>query len=265
MAEEVILINSDDTISLKKAIARKLYEKNIDQSKISEILNLSQPMVSNYISHRDKISKKILDLANQISEKIINDNSINFNTCITFQEKKLQGKYYLAEKNEIISDENVKIVDNLSEAFRLLKGKNFTGLIPEIKINIAMAKEKAESPDDIAAFLNGFIIAEDRITSINGIRFGRSKHLSSLLLDLKKKVTVNAIMNIAYVDKLEKLDFSIGYLTKDYKIKDTKSLIDILFHKGDFGIEPCAYVLGIDAVDVSKKVLRIIDGIRNEK
>jgi predicted fused transcriptional regulator/phosphomethylpyrimidine kinase len=261
MAEEVILINSNDKISLKKAIARRLYEKNIDQSKISLILELSQPMVSNYISSKEKISKNISKQANQISDKIIDGNFIKFQICIIFNNKPTIGKYLLAQKNEIISDENIKIVDNLSEAFRLLKGKNITRLIPEIKINIAMAKEKADSKDDIAAFLNGLIIIDDKITSINGIRFGRSKHLSSLLLELKKKVTVNAIMNIAYFNELENLDFNIGFLTKDYKLKDSKSKIDILLHKGDFGIEPCAYVLGRDAIEVSKKILRIIDRV----
>ena len=48
MADEAIFVGGDDTVLLKKAIARILYSKGIDQSKISEILNLSQPMVSNY-------------------------------------------------------------------------------------------------------------------------------------------------------------------------------------------------------------------------
>ena len=32
-----------------------------------------------------------------------------------------------------------------------------------------------------------------------------------------------------------------------------------------FGIEPCAYVLGSDAVDVAKKMLKIINGLNYEK
>ncbi len=59
-------------------------------------------------------------------------------------------------------------------------------LIPEVKINIAMAKENAKNSDDVAAFLNGLIIADDKITGYNGIRFGKSKHLSSLLIEFKK-------------------------------------------------------------------------------
>ena len=72
-------------------------------------------------------------------------------------------------------------------------------------------------------------------------------------------------MNIAYVENLENSNYNIEYLTKDFNLKESKKQIDILLHKGDFGIEPCAYVLGKDAIDVSKKALRIIDGIKKWK
>ena len=130
-------------------------------------------------------------------------------------------------------------------------------MIPEVKINIAMTKENPTGSDDVAAFLNGLIIADDKITGYNGIRFGRSKHLSSLLLDLSDRINVGAIMNIAYVEKLENIGFNIGYLTKDFKMKNADKQVDVLLHKGDFGIEPCAYILGKDAVDVVNKVLKI--------
>jgi predicted fused transcriptional regulator/phosphomethylpyrimidine kinase len=160
-----------------------------------------------------------------------------------------------------MSDENNKIVNNLTEAFLLLKGKNISGLIPEIKINIAMAKKDANSSDDIAAFLNGLIIADEKVTGYNGIRFGKSKHLSSLLLDLKEKIDINAIMNIAYVKNLENTGFIIDNLTKDFKLGNDLKKVDILLHKGDFGIEPCAYVLGNDAIDVVNKVVKIKEEI----
>jgi predicted transcriptional regulator len=62
MAEEAIFVNADNTMLLKKAIAKRLYANNIDQSKISKILKLSQPMVSNYCNETNKIPKNILDI-----------------------------------------------------------------------------------------------------------------------------------------------------------------------------------------------------------
>jgi predicted fused transcriptional regulator/phosphomethylpyrimidine kinase len=35
-----------------------------------------------------------------------------------------------------------------------------------------------------------------------------------------------------------------------------------LFHKGDFGIEPCAYIIGKDAVDVVNKLIKIKEKLK---
>jgi len=262
MVEEAILVKSEDTIILKKAIAMNLYSKKIEQSKISKILNLTQPMVSNYLSSKDSIPKNINDLSDKISKIITNGNSTNFLTCVTFSDNPLFGHYYIAEKNEIINDENRDILNNLIEAFLLLKGKDIGGLIPKIKINIAMAKQKASNSEDVAAFLNGLIIADDKITNNNGIRFGKSKHLSTLLIYLKNHLDINAIMNVAFVKNIEKTSFSYSYLSKDFKLENEKKNVDILLHKGDFGIEPCAYILGKNAIDVANKVIKLCEELK---
>ena len=219
-------------------------------------------MVSNYLSTNDKIPKDIFNLAEKISDRITNGNLTNFFTCITFQGDSLKGRYYIAEKNEIISNENNNIINNLIEAFLLLKGKDISKLVPEVKINIAMAKQKAKDSEDVAAFLNGLIIADDKVTNHNGIRFGKSRHLSKLLLYLRNHININAIMNIAFIKKIEKTSFSYNFLSKDFKLREGKNKVDVLLHKGDFGIEPCAYVLGNDAVDVVNKVLRISEELK---
>jgi hypothetical protein len=257
MAEEVILVKAENTIALKRALAKNLYLKKKDQVQISSILNISQPMVSNYLSSKEEISNEIINLAERISEKICNGNSANFHTCVTFLDDEIQGNFYVANETELISEEKTKIIDNLIEAFFLLKDKNIVGLIPEVKINIAMAKENAKNPDDVAAFLNGLIIADDKVTGNNGIRFGKSRHLTNLVLYLRNKIKVNAMMNLAYHKDIKKTTFKLGYLTKDFKFENKQITPDILIHKGDFGIEPCVYVLGGNAVEVVNKVLRL--------
>ena len=265
MTEEAIFINAENEILLKKAIAKSLYSKKLDQPKISKILNLSQPMVSNYCSSNDNIPRNIMGFAERISEKITKGNPLKFHTCVSFVDKPLEGQFFIARKNEVMSDENNNIVDNLTEAFFLLKGRDISGLLPEVKVNLAMAKNKAESSEDVASFLNGLIIADDKVIGFNGIRFGKSKHLSSLLLYLKAIIDVNAIMNLAYIKDIGKTGFNYSYLTKGFKFVDNKTKVDVLLHKGDFGLEPCAYVLGKDAVEVVNKVMRLkeeFDGIK---
>jgi len=262
MAEKAILLKDNDSTILKKAIARALYKKDFNQVRISNILKLSQPMVSNYINSKEKIPKNILNLSDIIVKKINNNKQAKFYICISFSDKPIEGNCYIATKNEIINTENNKIIDNLTEAFLLLKGKNIEGLIPKVKINIAMAKINAKNSDEIASYLNGLIIGDDIVTSYSGIHFGKSKHLSSLLLYLKKFFDVNSIMNIAYVGDILKTNYDYSYLTKDFKLKDKKKNVDILLHKGDFGLEPCAYIVGKDAVDVVNKLIKIKEKLK---
>jgi predicted fused transcriptional regulator/phosphomethylpyrimidine kinase len=262
MVEEAYYLTHNNTTMLKKAIAKSLYNKKVDQPRISQILNLSQPMVSNYCSSKEKITEKLQKDAEEISKKILNGNNINFHTCISFSEKKYEGTYYIAQKSELISQEKSNIVENLSQAFFMLKGKYIEKLVPEVKINIAMAKENPLDSDDVAAFQNGLIIIENIISSNNGILFGKSKHLSSLLLSLKKEIDIRSIMNVAYIKEIEKTNFKYDILTKGFKLQNKKRNIDILLHKGDFGIEPCLYILGNDAVDVANKVVKIMEEIK---
>lgn len=258
MVEEAFFIQNQDTIFLKKALAKMLYEKKIDQIKIAEILDLSQPMVSNYLHSNEIIPLDIQKTAEKISEKISKDSSITFQTSIIFTDKKIFGNYFIADETEIISDEKNKVIQNLSEAFQILKGTEISKILPEIKINVAMAKTTAKHSDDIASFVNGLIIADDKIVGYNGVRFGKSKHLSSLLLKLQDRFGITAIMNIARIEKFENTGFKVSNLSKDFRVDDKLENVDILVHPGDFGIEPCAYVLGEDAVDVSNKILKIV-------
>lgn len=265
MPQEVFLIGGEKTVHLKIAIARILYSKKIEQSTISEILNISQPMVSNYCNSSEKTSDNITTIAYEIAEKIIDKQPVIFQTCIAFLDKDLEGNFLIADKNEIITDENNRIINNLKQAFNKLREKDISGFIPEIKINIAMSKKNAKKADDVASFLNGLIITEEKIIGYNSIRFGKSRHLSSLLIKLRKNLNSDAIMNIAYIKQIEKTKYKVGFLSKDFKLKNTNKNFDILIHKGDFGIEPCTYILGKDAAEVADKFLKIIEEVKNEK
>jgi predicted fused transcriptional regulator/phosphomethylpyrimidine kinase len=262
MVEEAFFIKNEDDIILRKAIAKILYQNNVDQIQIAKLLDVSQPMVSNYLSSNEKIPKNISSLADEIADKLIKGENARIQTCVVFSNKPAKGKLFIADKNEIISEEKNKIINNLNEAFQILNGKDISKVLPEVKVNIAMSKPNPKASDDIASFLNGFIIADDKIIGNNGIRFGKSKHLSSLLIDLNKKMDVNSIMNIAFNKKIEKTKFKVGFLTKDFQLEEPNESYDILIHKGDFGIEPCAYILGEDAIDVSKKLLKLSDEVR---
>jgi hypothetical protein len=144
----------------------------------------------------------------------------------------------------------------MTEAFLMLKNKNINELVPKVKINLAMISDSARNINDVASFSNGFIIIDDKIDAISSVRFGKSKHLASLLLYLNEKIGARAILNVKLnLSVINKLNYS--ELTKDFKLKEEKK-VDVLLHKGDFGIEPCAYIIGENAKDVADKVLNLI-------
>lgn len=265
MVEEVFFLNEENTNMIKQRIVKILYKKNISQSKIADLLNISQPMVSNYCKSDKKTNREVVRIAKKISDKIVNENKINFQTCISFTKKPLEGHFFVVDKNEILTDENSKLMENLKNAFYNLKERNLSGFVPKIKVNIAMSKENPRNSNDVASFLDGLIIVDNKITGYNGIRFGKSKHLSSILINHGQNLDVNAIMNIAYNKKLEKTGFKIGFLNKNFNLEEQDKNFDILVHKGDFGIEPCAYILGKDALELSDKLLKIIGERNNEK
>ncbi len=265
MAEEAFFVPEHDSILLKRAIAKILYRKNMEQSKISSLLQLSQPMVSNYCTSTASIPSTISKQAQTIADFIMDGSVPVFHTSVSFTKKHMQGKWYIAKKNEISCDETDTIIDNLAKAFLLLSGKDIGRLLPKVKVNIAMAKKDAKSPEDVASFLNGLVVVDGKVSSFNGVRFGASKHLSSLLLYLQNSLNVHAIMNIAYFPNIPKSRLHSSYLTQDFKLLDDTKHADILFHKGDFGIEPCTYILGTDAIDAAKKFLIFLEEVSYDR
>jgi len=256
MVDNLIILDNDDAILLKKVLAKNLYEKGLEQAKIAGILNLTQPMVSNYISSKVDISDNLKMYADKILTKIEGNANLYFQTSISFNRH--YGEKYIADESEVLSEEKKEIIRDLTDAFYLLKGKDIGHLLSEVKINLALSKKNPNTLLDIASFLNGIIMLDNKVSSINSIQFGKSKHLASLLLYLKSiNKNINSIMNLKFDISLKNKGLSYSYLTQDYKIEDNCSF-DILLHKGDFGIEPCSYVLGNSAKEVANKVLSLL-------
>lgn len=261
MPNEGFIIKTEELVLLKQTVARLLCGSGIEQSKVARIMKVTQPTISNYISSRNKIPREIEEYAHAMVKKILNGSELGFYSYVSFSEKEHRGRCFIADENELITDEKQEIIDNLTSAFQLLKGLDINLLKPQVKMNMAMSKNNPRTINDIASFVNGFLLFDNRISSISSIRFGGSKHLASLLLYLKDKdANVNSIMNVKFNKSIKKSKFRCAHLTRDYKLVDDGEY-DVLLHEGDFGIEPCAYVLGSDAKDVARKVISISEVI----
>ncbi|AEF96372.1 thiamine-phosphate synthase family protein [Methanotorris igneus] len=168
-----------------------------------------------------------------------------------------------------------KVIKNLSYALYLLKKINFS-LIPEVGSNIAESLLLPNSFKDVAALtgriiknkLGGFYIVGD-------IEFGASEHIAKIILAAKNyDPQIRACMNIRYDEdlidvlsekfsissfdrKLEPPNVSTMEWGTKYACEKFGGVPDIIYDKGGDGKEPMIRVLGVDAIDVVKKVAEI--------
>jgi hydroxymethylpyrimidine/phosphomethylpyrimidine kinase len=168
-----------------------------------------------------------------------------------------------------------KVIKNLSYALYLLKKIDFN-LIPEVGSNIAESLLLPNSFKDVAALtgritknkLGGFYIVGD-------VEFGASEHIAKIILAAKNyNPQIRACMNIRYEEdlintlskkfsissfdrKLEPPNVSTMEWGTKYACEKFGGVPDIIYDKGGDGKEPMIRVLGVDAIDVVKKVAEI--------
>ncbi|MFX1453352.1 MAG: thiamine-phosphate synthase family protein, partial [Promethearchaeota archaeon] len=103
-----------------------------------------------------------------------------------------------------ISDEKKNIINQIREIYNIIsKDKDFSKLIPEVRMNISGSLSNAKNQSEIAGI-------EGRITIINGfpkasgeIKFGISNHTARLILTAKEfDKSINFVINLKYIAKL---------------------------------------------------------------
>ncbi|EHP87373.1 thiamine-phosphate synthase family protein [Methanotorris formicicus] len=168
-----------------------------------------------------------------------------------------------------------KVIKNLSYALYLLKKIEFS-LIPEVGSNIAESLLLPNSFKDVAALtgriiknkLGGFYIVGD-------VEFGASEHIAKIILTAKNyNPQIRACMNIRYEEdlidalsekfsissfdrKLEPPNVSTMEWGTKYACEKFGGVPDIIYDKGGDGKEPMIRVLGVNTIEVVKKVVEI--------
>ncbi|MFC1690765.1 thiamine-phosphate synthase family protein [Nanoarchaeota archaeon] len=263
---------------LNAEIARQL-KTDLTQSEIAEFLSVSQVMVSKYLKEKKEIDDELANIATGLTNEIkAGITKQEFTKKATLAGLKLIQSGYLTEYSqqfvldeEIIDEichKNVKetVIKDLKAALKLIEKENPVELMPQVRMNIAVSIKKPTNKYDIAAFPGRLSVVDYKVISKEDPSFGASRHLSEILLEIKKSNThVNSVANIKKI-KLPKEVKSINYQRK--KLKDIGDFIksndleniDAIIAEGDFGIEPVIYVLGTSAMDVVNKIIKINRG-----
>ncbi|MHB8084752.1 MAG: thiamine-phosphate synthase family protein [Dehalococcoidia bacterium] len=168
---------------------------------------------------------------------------------------------------------------------RLQKCKEFSLLMPEVRVNVAYAMAGAKTGREVAAI-------DGRITVVNGYphasgmpQWGASDHMARLIIEARKyNPSINAGINfkcdkgiitvVKSYARLRKLPYGWIDRTKEpaeasdidgmsipWKVKylvQQFGRVPVLFYEGDgWGKEPLFFALGEDAVGVVKTAIEI--------
>ncbi len=178
----------------------------------------------------------------------------------------------------------------MREALELITADpNIHLLVPESQMNLAMAIDGARGYDDVAAVPGRIVRIGNRVRAVSEPRFGASRHVASAILTIMKySKSMRSAINIKKNDEILNAAIELGYSISSYdrrreppEIKDVEGMTipwgveeaikayggvpDVIYHDGDIGKEPMMLVIGSDAIDVARKVLRLAEKVSSGK
>lgn len=251
---------------LRIRVAHKLKASGFTQADIAHQLHVSQAMVSKYVSKTQTPSELLEETASEIARMIIQKKDEReillylCQTCFKWRESGIICAQHNMStctvctqlRSPLIMDEKQRIIQTIKEALCILESTPaVVTLMPEVRMNIAMATQTALNPMEVAAFPGRLVPVHGKVTAVSDPEFGASHHLASILLETKNK----AVINIKYTDNMvslfEKAGLSVTFTADEGA--------DVLIDEGGFGIEPSAYIFGKDAVTAAFTVQKIAE------
>lgn len=185
-----------------------------------------------------------------------------------------------------IAAEKYHVLENMKEALKIIEehGNLISKYVPEVQINLVMALPKPYTRDvnDVAGILGRIVRYGDTVKPAGPITFGVSRHLARAILKIMEyDPSVRAAINIKYDEKIIEKAKYLGYKVSFYDrskeppeikkkegasipwgieqaIKRIRGIPDLVYHLGDWGKEPMIVLFGKTAVDVVKKLIRIL-------
>ncbi|MEM0479120.1 MAG: thiamine-phosphate synthase family protein [Pyrobaculum sp.] len=271
---------------LKGILAHELTRRGYSQSRIGQILGITQPAVSVYLknpkSYYEEKLLKIIDrheLQSLVNVAIVLIESTTVEEFLRYVNNYAvtllsslrictlhRIRHGVSPTCEICRDLQIytETSRNVELGFEILKRcQNCYRLIPKVLSNIV--ELGLEGPVSFP----GRIYVENKQLVVRGKpRPHASRFLSKLLIEVNKlQPGVKAVANIAYVaetcvsEKFRSTTVGPSNSEDDIIINITSvfrsNLYDVVYDKGGSGIEPNAYVFGSDAIEVATKISEI--------
>lgn len=277
---------------LKGLLAHELTERGYSQSKVGQLLGISQPAVSSYLknskSYYEEKLLKVLDkrqlqslvravlalVESSPQEEVIryvNNYSISLLSSLKLCQLH-RAAYPQLQNCEICRDVQVytETARRVESAFEILRNcASCHKLVPKVLMNIVEL-----GPEGGVGYPGRIYVEGTQLTARGRPRPGASRFLTRLLEEVNALwPEVKAVANVAYAAKAcVEGKMSVAEVgpsdSEEDIIKNVASAFktgihDVVYDKGGRGIEPNAYVFGRDAIDVAGKILEIAKCVNN--
>ncbi|MBN1785758.1 MAG: hypothetical protein JW825_02060 [Candidatus Methanofastidiosa archaeon] len=279
-----LLVDERILPAIRREVAKILVnERGYSQKRAAELLGVTQAMVSKYLSKHPKhlgkeMQREIDGLALRLVEVIESPGQATRTLCSFCLSLRESSGLCPMHKRQTGNDDcnacmNLRMEDNprnsvlhmMEGAIGMLIKENIVGLVPEVRTNIAMCTESPSGPFDVASIPGRLIVVRGKVMSPTAPEFNASRHTTNLLLRINGlQQSIKSIMNISHSEEILAACKALGLKERllfrndgNLVIGDLDPMTDLLIDKGAFGIEPCIYLVGRDALDVARKAVEI--------
>ncbi len=181
-----------------------------------------------------------------------------------------------------ITDIQDNINVELSHAIsKFIEIKNIYKNIPECQTNFVYSKQKPKSTKDVLAISGRIVKTGKKVIVAGDLEYGGSKHVATALLIMNKKFPqICSAINIKYQNqtilKIKKTKLVVSSYDRSQEpksikfkkstiewgincaIRNSNKVLDIVYHKGDFGKEAMIIVFGKTPKNILEKISIII-------
>lgn len=268
---------------VRSETARRLADEGFKQARIAEHLGVSQAMVSKYLRQHVRAPPGVPAAALQ---------SIVDRSVATVLDEERAGRLaawcpvcpQMAPRTDVKApqlvdeclrgerpterDQAEQVLENLRAATARLERLSFARLAPAVNVNLAMAIPDARDARGVASIPGRLVEVRGRLRAVAAPEFGASRHLSQLLLDVRRQTPDRgAVACLRDGDDVRRAVKAAGLRSKVLQRSRGEVRLpgpfaeDALIDPGDFGIEPITYLFGTTALDVVEKAERILQNL----
>jgi XRE family transcriptional regulator, thiamine biosynthesis regulator len=286
MRPACIVIVEEVLPEVRRSLAKDLYSQGMSQETISSILGVSQAMVSKYLkedpNRPGSLHLAVESLSRSLSVYAMQGASPDEMTEMfcrgcsdllcsdalarRYAERFPGSRFTRCDRSSGHDDRSMVLVE-LEASIKYLSKYPIGQLIPAVKMNIAQCVRDAGDRGDVASFPGRIQDVDGTINQILPPRFGASKHLADFLLEAHSyDPSILAVANTRLSNEVRmaffKLGIELSYLERgpvgimpfgDQVKEGSRVLAD----PGDFGIEPCLYVLGRSSLELTRTLVDV--------